>query len=184
MSKTDLSQYDNSWYKPGRGVIVRLMWFWINAIFLRNPANPFSGIKKFWLKLFGAKIGTGVIIKPSVNIKYPWLLEIGDHCWIGENAWIDNLVKVKMGNNVCLSQGAMLLTGNHNYKKSTFDLMVGEIILEDGAWIGAYAIVTPGTTVGNHAVLSVRSVAASELEPYTIYQGNPAQAIRKREIEA
>lgn len=184
MQRTDLSQYDNSWYRPGRGMVVRLLWFWVNAAFLRNPVNPFSGIKKFWLKLFGAKIGKGVVIKPGVNIKYPWLLEVGDYSWIGENAWIDNLAKVTIGPNCCLSQGALLLTGNHNYKKTTFDLMVGEIHLEEGVWIGAQAIVTPGITCKSHAVLAVRSVAVNDLLPFTIYQGNPAREVRKREIEA
>ena len=79
-----------------------------------NPLNPFSGLKVFLLQLFGAKVGKGVVIKPNVNIKYPWLLEIGDYTWIGERAWIDNLAQVKIGKNCCISQGAMLLCGNNN----------------------------------------------------------------------
>ena len=181
---TDLSKYDNSWYDPGKNIIIRLSWFMINAWVLRNPANPFSGIKKFFLRLFGAKIGEGVIIKPSVNVKYPWFLTIGDYAWIGENVWIDNLVPVKIGAHACLSQGAMLLTGNHNYKKETFDLMVGEITLENGVWIGAHAIVAPGVKCAEHAVLAVRSVASSDLEAYKIYSGNPAKIVRERKIEA
>ncbi|MDZ7624210.1 MAG: hypothetical protein U5J96_07185 [Ignavibacteriaceae bacterium] len=88
-----------------------------------------NSFKIFALRFFGAKVGKGVIIKPCVNIKYPWFLEIGDNVWIGEEVWIDNLGKVKIGNNVCLSQGALLLCGNHNYKKETFDLIVGDITL-------------------------------------------------------
>ena len=57
-----------------------------------------------------------------MNIKYPWFLAIGDHTWIGEKVWIDNLAEVAIGANCCVSQGAMLLCGNHNYKKSTFEL--------------------------------------------------------------
>ena len=127
-------------------------------------------------------MGRGVLIKPAVNIKYPWLLELGDYVWIGEKVWIDNLTRVRIGNHVCLSQGAMLLTGNHNYKKSSFDLMVGEITLEDGVWIGAKSVVCPGVVCGSHSVLSVNSVASTALIEFTIYQGNPAQKIRKREI--
>ena len=52
---------------------------------------PISGFKRFLLRLFGAKIGKGVVIKPCVNIKYPWKLRIGNYVWIGENVWIDNL---------------------------------------------------------------------------------------------
>ena len=108
---------------------------------------------------------------------------MGDYTWIGENVWIDNLVKVRIGSNVCLSQGAMLLCGNHNYKKSTFDLMVGEIIIEDGAWIGAMSTVCPGVTCKSHSVLSVNSVANKDLEAYYVYQGTPAQKVRGRVID-
>lgn len=143
---------------------------------------PVNGIKVFLLKLFGARIGPGLVIKPSVNIKSPWLLKAGAHCWIGEHVWIDNLVPVSLGDNCCLSQGAMLLTGNHNYKKSTFDLITGEIHLEDGVWIGAKAVVCPGVKCRSHALLTVGSVATSTLEAYSIYQGNPAQKVRERVV--
>lgn len=183
MSKTDLSKYNNDWYNPG-SKLKRVLWFWFNAMFLLNPMNPFSGLKKAVLRLFGAKISKGVVIKQRVNVKYPWNLEVGDHAWIGEGVWIDNLAQVRIEDNVCLSQGAMLLTGNHNYKKSTFDLMVEPIHLESGVWIGAQAIVCPGVTCKSHSVLSVKSAATSNLEAYGIYAGVPAMKVKTREIEA
>lgn len=183
MNKTKLADFDNSWYKPGAGIIKRTLWYYTNVLFFLNPWNPFSSLKVFFLRLYGAKIGKGVIIKPSVNIKYPWFLAIGNHVWIGEKVWIDNLAKVEIGNNVSISQGAMLLCGNHNYKKPTFDLIIGEIKLEDGVWIGAKSIVAPGITCKSHSILSVNSVAAKDLEEYTIYQGNPAVEVRKRKMQ-
>ena len=180
--KTDLSCYDNSWFNPGGGKLKRLIWYFTNILFFVNPLNPFSGLKVSLLRFFGAKVGIGVVIKPNVNIKYPWLLQIGNYVWIGENVWIDNLTMVKIGNNVCISQGAMLLCGNHNYKKTTFDLIIGEITLKEGCWVGAKSIVCPGITIHSHAVLGVNSVANHDLEPYSVYQGNPAQKIRNRII--
>jgi putative colanic acid biosynthesis acetyltransferase WcaF len=150
--------------------------------FFINPLNPFSGLKVSLLRFFGAKVGQRVVIKPGVNIKYPWNLEIGDHAWIGERVWIDNLIKVRIGRHVCLSQGAMLLTGNHNYSSTSFDLVVKPITLEDGVWIGSRAAVCPGVHCHSHAVLAVHSVATKDLDAYTIYQGNPAKPIRKRNI--
>jgi Acetyltransferase (isoleucine patch superfamily) len=185
MSETNLSAYNNDWYKPtiGASRLKQVLWYFVNLFFLKSGWMPISRFRVFLLRLFGARIGKGVLIKPCVNIKYPWKLSVGDHTWIGEEVWIDNLAEVSIGKNVCLSQGAMLLTGNHDYKKSTFDLQVKGITLADGVWIGAKAVVCPGVQCDSHAVLSVLSVATSDLEAYTIYQGNPARPVRTRVIE-
>jgi putative colanic acid biosynthesis acetyltransferase WcaF len=135
------------------------------------------------LRIFGAKIADNVMIKPKVNIKYPWYLTVEENAWIGENVWIDNLTYVTIGANACLSQGAMLLTGNHNYKSPKFDLWVAPIVLEAGVWIGAKAVVCPGVICGSHAMLTVSSVATRNLEPYSIYGGNPAQFLKTRKLE-
>lgn len=177
--KVDISDYNVGEYNPQRCIIVRGVWYYMNIIFFKNYLFPFYGLKRLLLRIFGAKIGKGVIIKPGVNIKYPWLLSIGNYSWIGEKSWIDNLVQVTIGSNVCISQGAMLLTGNHNYKQVSFDLMPGEIVLEDGVWIGAKSVVCPNIKCNSHSVLSVASVAVNDLDAYGIYQGNPA--IRKRD---
>lgn len=175
-----LQKFNNAWYKIGANRIKIFFWYFINVLFFINPLQPLSRLKVFLLRCFGAKIGNGVLIKPSVNIKYPWRLTIGNNCWIGENVWIDNLENVSIANNVCISQGAMLLTGNHNYKKTTFDLIIGAIKIEDGVWIGCQSIVCPGVTCLSHSILTVNSVATSDLEPYSVYQGNPATKIRER----
>ena len=180
----DLSSYINSWYNPGGTAIKCFLWYFFNFLFFKNAYNPISGIKVKLLKIFGAKVGTNVTIKPAVNIKYPWNLTIGNNVWIGENVWIDNLAKVVIEDNVCISQGSMLLCGNHNYKRTTFDLMIGDIILKEGCWVGAKSVVCPGITLETHAVLGVNSVANRDLEPYYIYQGNPAQKVRYRNIES
>lgn len=182
MLQTDLSAYHNFPYHPGGSKFKRIVWFYINAVLFKTSIIPYSRLKVYLLRLFGASIGMGVIIKPCVNIKYPWLLNIGDHTWIGENVWIDNLVPVKIGKNVCISQGALLLTGNHNYKTPSFDLITGEIILENGVWIGASAIINQGITAASHSILTVGSIATENLDPYFIYQGNPALKIRSRLI--
>jgi len=183
MKKIDLSKYNNDWYVVGAPGWKKLLWYFANTMFFLNPLNPISSLKVRILKLFGAKIGEGVIIKPRVNIKYPWKLAIGKNVWIGEGVWIDNLEEVRIGDNCCISQGAMLLTGNHNYKKESFDLILGKIALEDGVWIGAKSVVCPSVTCASHSILSVCSVATKNLDSYTIYQGNPAAPIRKREME-
>lgn len=180
--RTRLSLFNNKGYSHKSGLFKRFFWVIIEFFFLKNPLFFLSSWKVFVLRMFGAQIGYGVVIKPSVSIKHPWMLEVGNDVWIGEGVWIDNLVQVKIGNDVCLSQGAMLLTGNHNYTKPSFDLMAGDIIIEDGSWVGAKGVVCPGVTLYSHSVLCAGSVATWDLLPYSINQGNPACYKKKRYI--
>ncbi len=160
----------------------QIVWYFINIIFFKSSLPFPSSLKTYLLKLFGAKIGTSVRFKPCISIKFPWKLSIGNYCWIGENVWIDNLDEVIIEENVCISQGVFLLTGNHNYKKKTFDLITGKIILKSGVWVGAKATVCPNVTCFENSILSVGSIATKDLLANTIYAGNPAQEIRKRVI--
>ena len=182
MKQTDLLSYNNFPYNPGGNIFKRVLWHYTNAFIFKSSLFPFYGLKVFLLRLFGAKIGKEVEIKPCVNIKYPWWLTVGSEVWIGENVWIDCLVPVTIGNNVCISQGAVILTGSHNYKKTSFDLITHSVILENGVWIGACAVVSAGVIAASHAVLTSGSVATKNMEPYTIYQGNPAVKVRDRVI--
>ncbi|WP_083580574.1 WcaF family extracellular polysaccharide biosynthesis acetyltransferase [Bacteroides ilei] len=182
INKVQLDSFSNGNFSKGTGFLKIIIWYFVNALIVRASWNPFMGIKIALLKAFGAKIGKGLIIKNNVCIKFPWKLTIGDNVWLGENCWIDNLDYVTIGNNVCISQGALLLTGNHDYTLTSFDYRNAPIIIEDGAWIGAKSVVCPGVTVHSHALLTVGSIATKDMEEYSIYQGNPAKQIRKRII--
>ncbi|HEV3223584.1 MAG TPA: WcaF family extracellular polysaccharide biosynthesis acetyltransferase [Puia sp.] len=181
--QTDLSKYSIGNYRAGPKFKV-MTWYLFNY-FIFFSGIPFpSGFKVMLLRIFGAKVGAGVVIKPKVRIKNPWRLIVGNYCWIGEDVWIDNIENVSIGNNVCLSQGAILLTGNHDYSKSNFPPKYDKIIIEDGVWICAKAIVCPGVICRSHSVLTVNSVATKDLEEMRIYTGNPAVFIRTRVIDA
>lgn len=177
---------NNAAYKTtidvGAGKIKQITWYFCNVFFLKNTLVVSSGLKVFILRLFGATVGKGVIIKPGVNIKYPWKLTIGDDCWIGEKVWIDNLSEVVTGTSVTLSQNSMILTGSHDPTKETFDFISLPVILEEGVWIGAGAVVYGGITVGSHAILGINAVAENNMQPFTIYKGNPAVPVIKRHI--
>ncbi len=180
--RVDNSKFDNSDYDPGRGFFFRVLWYYINALVFKTYIFPFYGFKAYILRAFGASVGTGLVIKPNVNIKYPWLLSIGNNVWIGEGVWIDNLSNVDIGNNVCISQGGLVLTGNHDYSMQSFDLFTKKVIIKDGVWIGAKSIVCPGVVCETHSVLVVGSVATRNLNAFTIYSGLPALPIRERVI--
>ena len=183
MQKTDLSTYNNHPYHPGGNALTRFLWHYTNAFFFKSGLFPVYSIKRFLLRAFGAKLGRSIAIKPYVNIKYPWNLTVGDNAWIGENVWLDSLEMITIGANTCISQGATVLTGSHDYKKATFDLITAPVTLEEGVWIGAEATVNLGITAASHAVLTSGSVATKNLDAYSVYQGNPAVKVRDRIIE-
>ena len=181
--KVDLSRFNPKEFDIGKSWFIYTLWHFTNILFFINPFIPFSGLKVALLRLFGAKVGHGVVMsKPFINIKYPWRLTIGNHVWIGEGAWIYNLDKVTIGDHVNIAQGAMILTGNHNYKSVVFETITGPVIIEEGVFIGAKAIVCPNVICKSHSVLAAGSVATSNLEPYKIYQGVPAVYKKEREV--
>lgn len=179
---SDLSKYNNNNFKAGN-ILLRFLWYFINIIIFKSSLFPFNSLKLFLLRLFGCSLGIGVVIKPNVNIKYPWKLSLGNYVWIGEQVWIDNLDNVTIGNHVCISQGAILICGSHDYKKPSFDLITKEIILNDGVWVGTKSIILPGVVAESHAILSAGSVMSKNLENYTIYRGNPAKKVGLRTIK-
>jgi len=176
-----LSSYDNLSYRPGRSRFWQALWFFLGLPLLRCAWIPFSSFRAALLRLFGAQIGRGVVIKPGFRVKYPWLFTAGDHCWLGEDAWIDNLAPVSLGANVCISQGAYLCTGNHDWRDPAFRLSVLPIHLGDGSWVGARATVAPGVSLGALAVAAIGSVVLHDIPAGEIHGGNPA-AFRKHRL--
>jgi len=179
----DLSRFSNAWYDPGRSLAVRALWFFCGLPLVRSRLVPGSGWRRAVLRSFGARIGPAVVIKPGVRVKYPWLLSVGAHSWIGEEVWIDNLAPVAFGDNVCVSQGAYLGTGNHDWTDPAFGLVVRPVTLGNGAWVGARALICPGVTVGECGVAASGSVVAKSIPPREIHAGNPAAFVRMRRIK-
>ncbi len=184
MSQIELRNFDNSWYQPGRSQIWQVLWFFAGAPLLRSSVIPFSGFRVWLLRIFGATTGEGVVIKPGVRVKYPWHLTVGNHSWLGEDCWIDNLTSVCIGSDVCLSQGCYLCTGNHDWSDPAFGLIVQSIALHDGCWVGARALIAPGVVIGECAIAAAGSVVRKNIPAFEIHGGNPAVFLRRRKISA
>ena len=176
-----LSDFDNSDYDPGRGIVVRTLWYFCSVALFESGWLPVSGLKIRLLRLFGANVGSGVVIKPNVRIKFPWRLKVGDHCWIGQEVWIDNLDDVEIGDNVCISQLCYLCTGSHDHRRRTFDLIIRPIRIGAGAWLGARCTILQGVTVGCNALVAGGAVVNKNVDHAAIVAGNPASPVGKRQ---
>lgn len=161
-------------------ILVKLIWdFFGKPLF--SSYLPGTYWRKLILIIFGAKIGKGGKIKTNIKISEPWHLSIGDYCWIGENVWIDNLALVRIGNRVCISQGVYLCTGNHNYKKELFNLILKKIVIEDDCWIAAKSIIAPGSILKRGSVSCLGTVVSGILQKDGIYKGNPAKLLKSKD---
>jgi putative colanic acid biosynthesis acetyltransferase WcaF len=180
LSQVRLRDYNNSWYHPGRSRLWQIAWFVVGSPVVRCSILPSSSVRVLVLRAFGAQLGSRVVVKPGVRIKYPWHLIVGDDVWLGESCWLDNLTTVRIGNDVCISQGAYLCTGNHNWSDPAFNLQIEPIELGDGSWVGAKSFLSPGVVVAEGGVAAAGSVVTKSIGAYEIYAGNPATFVRRR----
>lgn len=177
-----LNTFSNIGFDRGASRIKEGLWIAVSGVLFATWL-PGTKWRAALLRIFGARIGQGVVIKPGVQVKFPWKLVVGDHCWIGEGVWIDNLGDVTLGDHVCISQGAYLCTGSHDWAKQEFDLIVKQIVIRDHAWVGACSRVGPGVVIEEGAVLGLGSTATHTLNPWSIYLGVPAKLVKKRVME-
>jgi putative colanic acid biosynthesis acetyltransferase WcaF len=180
--QVNLAAYSLGNFDRGASALREVLWILASFWLFRLCPFKFSALKRAALRLFGARVGRGVVLKPNLRITFPWKLTLGDHVWLGEECWLLNLAPIVIEDHVCVSQRAFLCTGNHNYKSPAFDLIAKPIRVERGAWIGANAFVGPGVTVGAHAVVSAGAVVAKDLPPDGVYRGNPAVWVKRREF--
>lgn len=174
-----LDRFRTGGFNRGASRLSESLWV-ITSGFIFETWIPGSWWRAIILRSFGAEIGRAVVIKPHVRIKFPWRLTVSDFCWIGQGVWIDNLCSVKIYENACVSQGTYIGTGNHDWTKETFDLLVQPVTVGAHAWLGARSIVAPGVNVGNGAVLTMGSLAVKNLSQWSVYTGAPAKKIKER----
>lgn len=163
-----------------RGILVRRVLWGLAAFLFRLSPRPFYEWRNFILRLFGAKLGKAVRIYPSVEVFYPWNLEVGDYSTIGPRSQLYSLGHIKIGPECLISQNVHLCAGSHDYSKPNLPLLTPPITIERGVWICADVFVGPGVEVGEYAILGARAVVVGKIRAGAVAVGHPAKAIRFR----
>jgi putative colanic acid biosynthesis acetyltransferase WcaF len=156
------------------------LWWVIHATLFRLSPQAFFGWRRFLLRIFGCAVGRGVLVRPTVNITYPWKVSIGDFSWIGDEVTLYSLGKIEIGSNAVVSQRSYLCAGSHDMENPNFMITEQPIVIEDEAWIATDVFVGPGVRVGRGAVVGVRSTVLNDLPPMVVCVGSPAKPIRPR----
>jgi putative colanic acid biosynthesis acetyltransferase WcaF len=171
----DLSRYDQSWFERGRPGWFIFLWWLVQAIAFPLTLHSAHGIRVALLRLFGARIGKGVMIRPTARFTYPWKITIGDHSWIGDDVVLYSLDQIQIGTHCVVSQHSYLCTGSHDLSDPTFNLQIGAIALGNGVWVAADCFIGPGVQIGSNAVVGVRSTVLQNLPAQQVCWGSPCK---------
>ena len=176
----DLSSFRLPRHFRGRSAIVVQLWWAVQATVFHGSPQIFYGFRRWLLRLFGARVGKGVLIRPSATFTYPWKVTVGDDVWIGDNVVVYSLGEIVIGSNVVVSQKSYLCAATHDYRSRSFDMLASKIVIDDEVWVSADVFVAPGVKIGKGAVVGARSSVFRDLPPMMVSMGSPAQPLRPR----
>jgi putative colanic acid biosynthesis acetyltransferase WcaF len=171
----DLRRYDQSGFDRGRPNWYVLLWWLVQAIAFPLTLHNFNGLRRSLLRLFGARIGKGVIIRPTARFTYPWKIAIGDYSWIGDDVVLYSLEQICIGQHCVISQKSYLCTGSHNIQDPAFSLITSKIVIGSGVWIATDCFIGPGVEIGANSVIGARSSVFNNIPPQQVCWGTPCR---------
>ena len=176
----ELSRFSLPQGFAGRSIFIILLWSAVQKTLFALSPQFFYRWRRFLLRLFGAEIGSGVIIRPSVKITYPWKLKVGDYSWIGDDVNLYTIGNISIGSNSVVSQKSYLCAGGHDYKTAHFDTFTGDIIIGNKVWVATDVFVAPGVSINDGVIVGARSSVFKDLPENMVCFGNPARAVKSR----
>ncbi|TAE56296.1 MAG: colanic acid biosynthesis acetyltransferase WcaF [Nostocales cyanobacterium] len=180
----DLRKYNQSGFDRGRPGLYVLLWWLVQAVAFPLTPHPFNVIRCAILRLFGAKIGQGVVIRPTARFTYPWKVTIGDYSWVGDDVVFYSLEQINIGEHCVVSQKSYLCTGSHDIKDPTFSLQTASITIGNGAWVATDCFIAPGVNIGANAVIGARSSVFTNIPPGQVCWGTPCKPQYQRTVNS
>jgi putative colanic acid biosynthesis acetyltransferase WcaF len=176
----DLAKFQVPLDSRGRNGVIVLIWQLVQGTLFALSPQPFYGWRRALLRLFGAKIGHNVLLRPSARVTYPWKVEIGAWSWIGDHVELYSLDKITIGQHAVVSQRSYLCTGSHDHENIAFPYKNAPIEIGDEVWIASDVFVAPGVSIGRGAVVGARSTVFDEIPSAMVAFGSPAKVRRSR----
>ena len=179
-----LRKYDQSNFDRGRPNWVIILWWLVQAIAFPLSLHNLNGFRCWLLRLFGAKIGQGIIIRPTARFTYPWKVTIGDYSWVGDDVVFYSIDEITIGSHAVISQKSYLCTGSHDIQQHDFPLVTAPIIIGNGVWVATDCFIAPGVTIGANTVVGARSSVFRNLPPQQVAWGTPCKAHYQRTVNS
>jgi putative colanic acid biosynthesis acetyltransferase WcaF len=168
----------------GRSVVAVQLWWLAQATIFRWSPQFAYAFRRWLLRCFGARVGAGVLLRPSVTITYPWKVSIGDGAWVGDDVVLYSLAEIEIGANAVVSQRSYLCAGDHDYAQADFPIRGKGILIGPEVWVAADVFVAPGVTIGAGSVIGARSSVFANMPSAMVCFGYPCVPVKKRQSAA
>jgi putative colanic acid biosynthesis acetyltransferase WcaF len=176
----DLKYFKDPPTVRGKSIAIVLLWKLVQeSLFAWSPYFLY-GWRRFLLRLFGAKIGRGVHVRPSARITYPWKLIIGDYSWIGDDVVLYTLGEIMIGSNTVISQLSYIYAAGHDFTIPSFDTYLKPVHIGNQVWVATDVFIAPGVSIGDAVVVGARSTVLNNLPEAMVCYGNPANPVKPR----
>ena len=164
----------------GRGVFTVQLWWIVQATLFKCSPQFAYGFRAWLLRAFGAAVGRGVIIRPTVTVTYPWKVVIGDYAWVGDDVVLYSLGEIDIGANAVVSQRTYLCSGDHDFSRVDFPIRSRKVTIGAQAWLAADVFVAPGVTIGEGTVIGARSSVFRDMPSGMVCFGYPCVPVKNR----
>lgn len=152
--------------------------FFYNSFVGRLPSRS---LRNAWLKMYLAGFGPGTSVQSNCSFLNGRKVHFGKRNVINFGCLFDGRkFHIRTGDDVSIGPEASILTLGHDPQSPDFQDRGGEVIIGNRVWIAYRAIILPGITIGDGAVIGAGAVVTKNIEPYAIVAGNPARKIGER----
>ena len=174
--------------RPIKTALLRLLWRakWLVED-LRDLTSelvghvPSHAVRLWWLRhVCGMRIGRYSSIHRRCRMYHPHRIAIGHHSIINYGVLLDGRRGLAIGDNVSISEGTVILTLGHDIDSPDLAPIGSAVSIGDRVFVGGYARILPGVTIGEGAVIAAGAVVVRDVLPYTVVAGVPAQFVRER----
>jgi putative colanic acid biosynthesis acetyltransferase WcaF len=169
------SQFESPWSLAVR--IRMILWEWAWILLCSWTPKPLNFWRLLVLRFFGATIKGMPFVHQRARIQIPWHLKLGDRACLGDRANAYSLGPIEIEEGATIAQEAYLCTGTHDFNDPSIPLQTGRIHIKRNAFIGARAMILPGITIGDKAIVGAQSVVTKNVAPSVTVAGNPAAKI-------
>ena len=180
----DLSRFNLPAGFRGRSAVVVQLWWLVQSTLFHGSPQFAYGFRRWLLRVFGARVGPGVLLRPSVSITYPWKVVIEEHAWIGDDVVLYSLGEIHIGGHAVVSQGSYVCAADHDYRQVDFPIRARPVRIDDQVWIGAEVFVGPGVHIAQAAVVGARSAVFADLPAAMLCLGTPCRPVGPRQMAA